>query len=66
METRKRSMAKTLSFRLIATITTMILIFLFTGNLLLAGVIGVLEFILKIIIFYFHERAWNKTTWGEN
>lgn len=64
MDTRKRSIAKTFTFRIIATITTMVLVLVFTGNFALAGVIGVLDLVSKLIIYYLHERVWNKISWG--
>ena len=64
METRKRSIIKAFSFRAVATATTVILVVLFTGNLAMAGAIGVLDIFSKLLIYYFHERAWNKISWG--
>lgn len=65
METQKRSIVKTITFRIIATITTVILVLIFTENLALASIIGVLDLISKLIIYYLHERVWNKVSWGE-
>jgi uncharacterized membrane protein len=64
METQARSIAKTFTFRIIATITTMVLVLIFTGDLTLAGVVGVLDLISKLIIYYLHERVWNRISWG--
>jgi uncharacterized membrane protein len=64
MEMRKRTILKTITFRIIATITTMILILIFTGNLALAGAVGSIDMVAKIVIYYIHERVWNKTKWG--
>ncbi len=63
-EQKKRSFAKTLSWRIIASLATMTIVFAFTGKLLLAASIGVVEFISKLVLYYFHERFWNKVTWG--
>jgi len=65
METRKRSITKTITFRIIASITTIILILILTGNLALAGIIGALDVISKLIIYYIHERMWDKINWGK-
>lgn len=65
MDTQKRSIVKTITFRIIATITTVILVLIFTENLALASIIGVLDLISKLIIYYLHERVWNKVSWGE-
>lgn len=65
METHKRSILKAIIFRILATITTMILIYVFTGNFALAGIIGFADLIAKLIIYYLHERAWSRISWGQ-
>ncbi len=60
-----RSITKGLSWRVLATLTTMILVFAFTGKLALAIGVGVLEIITKLLIYYAHERAWDKIKWGK-
>ena len=64
-EKPQRSIAKAISWRICATLTTIFLIFVFTRELTLALEIGVVEVMLKIIIYYFHERIWNRIEWGE-
>jgi uncharacterized membrane protein len=64
METHKRTFAKTVTFRIVATFTTMLIVFLFTGEWLLSVGIGVVEFIAKLFIYYLHERAWEHVDWG--
>ncbi len=64
MDTHKRSIAKTITFRIIATLTTIILVLIFTSNLALAGIIGVFDLTSKLIIYYMHERVWDKVSWG--
>jgi len=59
-----RSLAKGVSWRFIATLTTMTLVFLFTRNLSLSLSIGVFDVLLKLFFYYIHERAWNGITWG--
>lgn len=65
METHKRSIVKSISFRIIATIATVIVVFLITDSWAWAGVIGVIDLIIKIILYYLHERAWVKIAWGK-
>jgi uncharacterized membrane protein len=66
VETRNRSIVKAMSFRILATITTFSAIWILTGNLKFAGLVGVIDFVSKLILYYFHERAWNKIKWGKN
>ncbi len=61
----KRSLAKTISWRIVGTIATIIISYLITGTLALAFSIGIVELISKLILYFFHERAWNKIKWGK-
>jgi len=63
-ETNKRSIAKGISWRLIATTTTVIIIYIFFGKLDLAIVAGLIESVLKVGLYWAHERAWFKVKWG--
>ena len=65
-EYRKRSLVKAITFRLIATLTTMILVFLYTGEVFITMVVGFLDTVTKLFIYYAHERAWNLVKWGKN
>ena len=64
-EFRKRSFVKAISWRIIATSTTMTLVFLVTGELALATSVGILDVIFKLILYYGHERSWNLINWGK-
>ncbi|MCK4622636.1 MAG: adenylyl-sulfate kinase [Desulfuromonadales bacterium] len=64
-ETKKRSFLKAISWRTWATITTAIIVFLFTGELTLALTVGLLEVTAKMGLYFFHERMWHKITWGK-
>ena len=57
-ETHSRSILKALSWRIIATCTTAVIAYLVTGQIKLALAIGGMEFMLKIVLYYLHERAW--------
>ncbi|RLF94619.1 hypothetical protein DRN58_01595 [Thermococci archaeon] len=63
--TRARSLVKSITFRISATILTMILVFAFSEKTSLALKIGVADFISKIVLYYFHERIWNIISWGK-
>lgn len=65
-ETKIRSLTKTISWRIIATLTTTTLVYMFTRNFKLSLQIGILEVILKLIFYYEHERIWNKIKWETN
>jgi len=57
-ESRLRSMLKGFSWRIIATGTIICIAFLTTGDVALAFEIGAIEFFVKYLLYYIHERAW--------
>lgn len=59
-----RSVVKTISWRALGTIDTVIISYFITGNLKMAASIGSIELVTKMILYYFHERAWNKIPLG--
>ena len=60
----KRSLLKTISWRIIGTLDTILISWAITGALSLAFSIGFVELVTKMILYFFHERAWNKINWG--
>lgn len=64
-ESNGRSLAKTISWRFLATITTALLVYIFTGKLEIALAVGGIEVLLKLILYFFHERTWNKVSFGK-
>lgn len=59
-----RSLAKAVSWRVTGSIDTMLLSWLFTGDLRIAAAIGLTEVITKMVLYYVHERAWNRISLG--
>ncbi len=64
-ELRSRSIVKALTWRFIATSTTMALAYAATGDLKLAGAIGAADVVIKLSFYYVHERAWGRVEWGK-
>lgn len=61
MESKKiqlRHIAKSISWRIIATIDTITIAYFITGNALLGFKLGFAEVVTKIFIYYLHERVW--------
>tara|TARA_Y100001968_G_C19122202_1_gene602532 strand:- start:155 stop:460 length:306 start_codon:yes stop_codon:yes gene_type:complete len=63
--TRNRVLAKSFVWRIIATLTGALVTFLLTGEIETAGMFIVIEFPLKMIIYYAHERGWEAISWGK-
>jgi uncharacterized membrane protein len=66
IETKKRSFLKSIIWRIIATINGILGALLFTHNLNQSIKIGIFANITGFILYYFHERFWNKIQWGRN
>jgi adenylylsulfate kinase len=64
-ETQARSVAKAVSWRVLGTAATSILVFVFTRRLVLSLAVGGLEFVSKIGLFWLHERAWDRLRFGK-
>ena len=61
---RKRSLAKTFLWRGIATTDTIVISRLITGSWTEGLAIGIIEVFTKMLLYYFHERAWSASDWG--
>ena len=64
MEKNVRSLAKSITWRAVATLTTILLVYLFTGNIVLSTSVGALELLVKTAIYFIHERVWNMINFG--
>lgn len=64
-ESHKRTIVKTISWRIVATLTTITIVFFFTRQLFLSLGVGFFEVVSKISFYYLHERAWGKISWGK-
>ncbi len=61
----KRSLIKTISWRIIGTLDTILISWLITGTLTIAFSIGAIELVTKMVLYFFHERIWNTIKWGK-
>ena len=64
METNKRSIVKTITWRVTGSTATFLIAYLIIGNIAAAGVIGITQMISNTILYYVHERIWNLFKWG--
>ncbi len=59
-----RSVIKAISWRTLGTLDTILISYLIVGNASQAAAIGAIELITKMILYYLHERGWNKISFG--
>ena len=64
-EHSKRSILKTITWRITASLDTFIIAWVITGDWKIGGSIAGIEVITKMFFYYFHERIWNKIKWGK-
>ena len=64
LESKKRHIAKTITWRFIGTLDTMTLAWIISGNPMTGLKIGFAEVITKMLLYYLHERVWYKLDYG--
>ena len=64
IEKPHRSFIKAVSWRITGTIDTIVISWIVTRKFTIAISIGMIEVFTKIILYYLHERAWNKIKFG--
>ena len=65
MDSHKRSIMKALSWRVIAAMITALTVFIFTKETSLSVGVGIADSAIKIVIYYSHERLWNRASFGK-
>ena len=65
-DTAGRSLVKTVSWRLTGSGATFLISYLIAGDFAVAGTIAVIQLVLNTVLYFLHERVWNKIGWGRN
>lgn len=65
-ETRARSIVKALSWRVFGTLITTGVVYVMTGSIGNAFQIGVLDTLVKLGLYFAHERAWERINYGRS
>ena len=61
---KQRHLAKAITWRVIASTTTFLIGWALTGDVHAGLAIGSIDFIIKFILYYAHERAWLRVNFG--
>jgi uncharacterized membrane protein len=64
LESNVRSIIKSICWRITGSSATFFIALLMTGDLTTSSVIGIIQIISNTILYYIHERIWNKIHWG--
>lgn len=62
MDSVKRSLVKAVTWRIVATFITALLVLIITGSVEFAASIGIVDTIIKFFAYFAHERAWEKVS----
>ena len=65
-ESHRRSIAKAISWRVAALIVTVSLVWVVTGEAGFAATVGALDSLIKLFVYYAHERAWIRLRFGRS
>lgn len=60
-----RSWTKAFSYRIVGSLYSFVVLYLVSGKLLISLSLSAIEVVSKIVIFYFHERVWDKLSFGK-
>lgn len=63
-DTHRRSVLKTLTWRVTGSGATFLISWLISGSWAVAGTIAVTQIIANTVLYYIHERVWDIVTWG--
>ena len=60
----KRHITKAITWRVLASLVTFTITFIATGNIEIGIGVGVFDMVIKLVLYYFHERLWYNVNWG--
>ena len=63
---KKRHLAKTITWRILATLTTTIIAWIVSDDIATGFAVGGVEFFVKMPVYYFHERLWYRSNFDLN
>jgi uncharacterized membrane protein len=64
-DTQTRSIVKTISWRITGSFATFIISYVISGNFMIASSIAIIQVTVNTLLYYVHERLWNKVSWGK-
>lgn len=64
MDAPRRSLVKTISWRLTGSGATFLISYAIAGDFAVAGTIAAVQLVSNTVLYFLHERVWNKISWG--
>jgi|688.fasta_scaffold252838_2 uncharacterized membrane protein len=66
IDSNGRSLAKTLTWRITGSASTFSIAYLITGSFGVSSVIAFVQMGVNTVLYWLHERAWARVSWGRN
>ena len=66
IDSNRRSLAKTLTWRITGSASTFTIAYLITGSFGVSSVIAFVQMGVNTVLYWLHERAWARVSWGRN
>jgi uncharacterized membrane protein len=63
-DTSRRSLVKTITWRVTGSGATFLISYAIAGNFAIAGTIAVVQLVSNTVLYFLHERVWNRIKWG--
>lgn len=64
IDSTARSIAKTISWRITGSLATFAISYAVLGDFAVSGTIAIIQLILNTLLYFIHERVWNRIAWG--
>lgn len=65
-DTTRRSLIKTISWRITGSSATFLISYAIIGNIVVSGTIAAIQLTFNTVLYFIHERIWNKIRWGQS
>lgn len=66
MDKTRRSLVKTITWRLTGSGATFGIGYLISGNFIVAGSIASVQLVINTLLYFIHERVWDRIKWGRS
>ena len=60
-----RSLAKLITWRVVITFSNGLAVYIATGSFMVSLQVVSIALVINSIVYFLHERAWNKLSWGK-
>ena len=65
-DTTRRSLVKTISWRITGSGATFLISYAILGDATISGTIAAIQLTFNTVLYFIHERIWNKIHWGQS